>query len=164
MSKDIAEVTKERRGLIPSRPFGDVSRWEQDMERFFENFLGAKVRPMDERWWSARSSGIPAVDLYEENGDIVAKADLPGLTREDVQINITDHLLTIKGEKKQQEEEREKDYYRSERLYGAFARTLPLPTEINPQKVRATFKNGVLEVRLPKSDEAKKKEIKVRVE
>ena len=107
----------------------------------------------------------PALDVYEEKDQIVVKAELPGLTKDDIQISISDNILTIKGEKKKEEEDTGKDYYRSERVfYGAFFRAVPPPAEINPEKIHATFKNGVLEIRLPKSEEAKKKEIKVKVE
>ena len=104
------------------------------------------------------------LDLYEEKDQIVVKAEMPGFTKDDIQISIADNALTIKGEKKKEEEDSGKDYYRSERVYGAFTRILALPAEINPDKVQATFKNGVLEIRLPKSEDAKKKEIKVKVQ
>jgi HSP20 family protein len=102
--------------------------------------------------------------LYEEKGEIVAKAELPGLTKEDIEVKITENVLTIKGEKKKEEEVKEKDYYRSERSYGSFMRSVELPREVQADKIKATFKNGILEVRLPVSEEAKKKEIKVKVD
>jgi HSP20 family protein len=86
------------------------------------------------------------------------------MSKDDIQISIADNILTIKGEKKKEEEDTGRDYYRAERAYGAFVRTLPLPAEINPNKVQATFKDGVLEIRLSKSEEAKKREIKVNVQ
>jgi len=79
-------------------------------------------------------------------------------------VNITDHLLTIKGEKKKEEEIKEEDYYRSERAFGSFTRTLELPRAVQVEKAKASFKNGVLEIRLPKTEEAKRKEIKVKVD
>jgi HSP20 family protein len=85
------------------------------------------------------------------------------MTKDNIQLSIADNILTIKGEKKKEEEDKGKDYYRSERIYGSFMRALPLPAEIDPDKVQATFKNGVLEIRLPKSEAAKKREIKVNV-
>lgn len=105
----------------------------------------------------------PDIDLYEDQNEIVVKAELPGMTKDDIQISLNDNILTIRGEKKKEEEDQGKDYYRSERVYGAFVRSLALPAEINPDKVRATFRNGVLEIRLPKTEQAKKKEIKVNV-
>jgi HSP20 family protein len=159
MAKESKETAKERGGLIPWSAFPEMTRWEEQMQRMFGDFLGGRIRPL-------LNFGVrePAIDLYEEKDDIVVKAELPGLTKDDIQINIADHHLILKGEKKKDEEVKEKDYYRSERVYGAFTRALPLPAEINPEKVHATFKNGVLEVRLPKSEEAKKKEISIKVE
>lgn len=106
----------------------------------------------------------PAVDLFEDKNDIVVKAELPGMEKENVEVKLTDHMLTIKGEKKKEEEIKEENYFRSERSYGSFIRTLELPADVHADKVKASFKNGVLEVRLPKTEEAKTKEIKVKVE
>jgi HSP20 family protein len=167
MAKQAKEGEKEKRGLMPWRPFTEMARWEREMERMFEDFFGRRMRPfLDERWWVPRTIGLsaPAVDLYEEKDEIVAKVELPGLGKEDIQVNISDHILTIKGEKKSEEEIKQENYYRSERSYGSFSRSVELPTEVQADKTRASFKNGVLEVHLPKSEEAKKKEIKVKVE
>ncbi|HEV8342487.1 MAG TPA: Hsp20/alpha crystallin family protein [Candidatus Binatia bacterium] len=159
MAKELTQAPKGKGGLIPWRPFAEMSR----LERMFGDFFGGRTPSLSERLWP---EGIqePAVDLFEEKDELVVKAELPGMTKDDIQIHLTDKYLIIKGEKKQEEEEKEKDYYRSERVYGAFTRTLALPVEINLEKARAAFKNGVLEVRLPKSEEAKKKEIQIKVE
>ena len=106
----------------------------------------------------------PTVDLYEEKDDIVVKAELPGLEKDDIEVNLSDNRLTIRGEKKQEEEVKRENYYRSERSYGSFSRTLELPREVQTDKVKAAFKNGILEIRLPKTEEAKKKETKIKVE
>jgi HSP20 family protein len=160
MAKQAKEISTERRGLIPWRPFPEMARWERDMERMLGSFF------TDDRWRLAKGLGMhePSIDLYEEKDQIVVKAELPGMTKDDIQLSIAANVLTLKGEKKKEEEDKGKDYYRSERVYGAFMRALPLPAEIDPEKVHATFKNGVLEIRLPKSEEAKKREIKVKVE
>lgn len=167
MAKEIRPREKERKEVLPWRPFSEMARWEREMERVWDDFFGRRLRPIwDERWWPARAVGVsaPAVDLYEEKEELVAKVELPGMGKDDIQVNITDHHLTIKGEKKKEEEIKEENYYRSERSYGAFTRTLELPAEVLVDKARASFKDGVLEIRLPKSEEAKKKEIKVKVE
>ena len=104
------------------------------------------------------------VDLFEEKDDIVVKAEIPGLDKDNISVNLSDHTLTIKGEKNKEEEVKEENYYRSERSYGSFVRTLELPKDVHADKVKATFKNGVLEVRMPKTEEAKAREIKVKVE
>jgi len=104
------------------------------------------------------------VDLYEEKDEIVAKVELPGMEKDDIEVNIIDHRLTVKGEKKKEKEIKEENFYRSERSYGSFIRALDLPKEVQAEKAQASFKAGVLEIRLPKTEEAKKKEIKVKVE
>jgi HSP20 family protein len=167
MAKPLKPEEKETKSISPWRPFGEMGHWEGEMERMFEDFFGRRLRPLwGERWWPAKTPeiSIPAVDLYEEKDEIVAKVDLPGLEKEDIEVNISDHLLTVKGEKKREEETREADYYRSERSYGSFTRTVDLPKEVQVDKAQASFKNGVLMVRIPKTEEAKKKETKVKVE
>ena len=158
---------KETKAVTPWRPFMDLTRWERDMDRIMEDFFGRRMRP----WWPERWSRrevmeleAPAVDLFEDKNDIVVKVELPGMEKENVEVKLTDHMLTIKGEKKKAEEVKEENYYRSERSYGSFIRTLELPADVHADKVKASFKNGILEVRLPKTEEAKTKEIKVKVE
>jgi HSP20 family protein len=158
---------KETKAVTPWRPFMDLTRWESDMDRMMEDFFGRRFRPWwPERWARGDDLGVkaPTVDVFEEKDDIVVKAELPGMEKENIEVNLTDHMLTIKGEKKKEEEIKEEKYYRSERSYGAFVRTLELPRDVHGDKVKATFKNGVLEVRMPKTEEAKAKEIKVKVD
>jgi HSP20 family protein len=161
------EKGKETRELAPWRPFSDLTRWERDMERMMDDFFDRRMRP----WWPERwlrtegfSTNVPALDVFEEKDELVVKAELPGIEKDNVEVNLTDHTLTIKGEKKKEEEVKEEKYYRSERSYGSFVRTLQLPADVQSDKVKASFKNGVLEVRLPKTEEAKGKEIKVKVD
>jgi HSP20 family protein len=161
------EKAKETRELAPWRPFSDLTRWERDMERMMDDFFDRRMRP----WWPERwlrtegfSTNVPALDVFEEKDELVVKAELPGIEKDNVEVNLTDHTLTIKGEKKKEEEVKEEKYYRSERSYGSFVRTLQLPADVQSDKVKASFKNGVLEVRLPKTEEAKGKEIKVKVD
>lgn len=135
------------------------------MERQFENLFG---RPFS--MWSPIRRFItpeafaPSVDIYEEDGNVVLKAELPGVSKEDVEVNLTDHLLTISAEKKKEEKVEEKNFYRQERYYGSFTRSFEIPTEVQADQVKAKFQDGVLEVRLPKTEEAKKKAQKVPVE
>jgi HSP20 family protein len=169
MARESKELTRQERqhggGVTPFRPLAEIARWERDFDRMVENFFrGGFPMPFESRWSERLGMKEPAVDLYEDKDDIVVKAEMPGLSKEDIDVNITDHLLVLKGEKKKEEEANERDYYRSERIYGSFVRSIPLPAETDPQKAKASFKNGVLEVRLPKSEEAKKREIKVNVE
>jgi HSP20 family protein len=166
MAEKSREKNKEARDLAPSRRFSDLTRWPGDIERMMDNFFDRRMR----QWWPERwfgsdwMSNTPALDVYEEKDDLVVKAELPGLSKDDVKVNLADHTLIIKGEKKKEEEAEQGNYYRSERVYGSFARTVQLPTEVQPDKVKATFRDGILEIRMPKTEEAKAREIKVQVE
>ena len=104
------------------------------------------------------------MDVYEDKDNVVVKAELPGMDKNEIEVNLSGSVLTLKGEKKKEQEVEEKDYYRSERSYGAFLRTVDLPKDVQADKIKASFKNGVLEVRLPKTQEAKTKEIKVKID
>ena len=144
-----------------------LTGWERDMDRMLDDFFGRRMRP----WWPERWSRAgefdrrtPAVDLFEEKDDIVVKDELPGIDRDNIDVNLSDHTLTIKAEKEKEEEAKEENHYRHERSYGSYVRTLDLPRDLRPEKVKATFKNGVLEIRMPKTEEAKAKEIKVKVD
>ena len=156
---------KETKAVAPWWPFMDLSRWERDMDRMMEAFFDRRMRP----WWpwprgESMEFAAPAVDLYEEKNDIVVKAELPGIEKDNIEVNLSNHHLTIKGEKKNEKEIKEENYYRSERSYGTFLRTLELPADVQGEKVKASFKNGILEVRLPKTENAKAKETKVKVD
>ena len=165
----MADKAKEKEGkaVTPWRPAMEASRWEKDMDRMMEDFFGRRMRSWwPDRWFKGEDfeRRVPAVDLFEEKDEIVVKAELPGIEKDHVEVNLSDHLLTIKGEKKKEEEVKEENYYRSERSYGSFVRTVELPKDVHADKVKASFKNGILEVRMPKTEEAKAKEIKVKVE
>lgn len=140
---------------------------ESDLERVMDDFYDRRARA----WWPERWSlpavldiEPPVVDFYEEKDDLVVKAELPGMEKQDIEVNVIDHSLTIKGEKKKEEDVEEENYYRSERSFGSFRRSLELPSDVQAEKTKASFKNGILEVRLPKTEVAKAKEIKVAVE
>jgi HSP20 family protein len=91
----------------------------------------------------------PPVELFEREGHLVVRADLPGLTKDDVHVEVTDEALTIEGERRSEHEERQGGFFRSERRYGTFHRQIPLPEGVNPDQVKASFKDGVLEVSMP---------------
>jgi HSP20 family protein len=166
--KESKEKGKTSKEMEPVRPSTLVPRWEQEIERMFDEFWRRPFPSLlsPERWWptGAFRMPTPALDVYEEKDDVIVKAELPGLSKEDLEVNLTGSALTIKGEKKKEEEIKEKDYYRSERSYGSFIRSIELPCEVKADQVAASFKNGVLEIRLPKTEEAKKKEIRVKIE
>jgi HSP20 family protein len=158
--------------ITPWRPLSgiaqEIARAEREMERMFGGFWGRPWfglnLPRRLRLWEDLGVRGPAIEVYEEKDDVVVKAELPGLKKEDLEVNISDHLLTIKGERKKEEEVKEKGYYYSERSYGGFTRTIEIPKDVRHDKIWATFKDGVLEVRLPKTEEATRKEVKIKVE
>lgn len=163
-------MAKEKKEVEPYRPSKALSVFEH-MDRLFEDFLG---RRFGSPWWpSIRWPEIrwpegmevsPSVDVFEEKDEIIIKAELPGMVKDDVNVNITEDTITISGEKKKEEKVEKKDYYRLERSYGSFSRSFHLPDDVQTEKIKATFRDGVLEIRVPKTEEAKKKEVKVKIE
>ena len=141
-------------------PFRDFDRMKMEMDRLWSSFSegGLRRRTDEDGGW------LPSLDIAETKNDLVVKAELPGMDPKDIDISLSDGSLTIKGEKKQKREEKEENYHFIERSYGSFCRSVRLPKEVKHDKVSASFKNGVLKIVLPKSEEAKKKEIKVKVE
>ena len=144
--------------LSPWRPFGELSPFRKEMDRLWNRFLGETpfARTFNEMW-------SPSVDISETKDDFVVKAELPGLEAKDVNVSISGNVLTIKGEKKAEEEEKDEHYHRVERYSGSFQRVFQLPIGVKADKVEANFDKGVLKVTLPKVEEAKKKEIEVKV-
>jgi HSP20 family protein len=148
-----------------------LMRWSppKEIERWFEELFEEPFSPRIWRrlpmWRRLRElEGIsPAVDMYDKKDEIVVKAEIPGVEKENINISLTDNKLTIKGEIKKEEEVKEEDYHYSERAYGSFVRALTLPTKVQADKVKASFSNGILEIHLPKADGAKPKEIKIGV-
>ncbi len=138
------------------RPFHELRR---EIDRLFQEFFGKSTLPEKFEMFE----WIPAVDVSETEDNIIVKADLPGVKPEEIEINISDNILTIKGEKKKEEEEKKENFYRVERYYGSFMRAIQLPVDIDVEKVKATYKDGVLKITLPKKAEAKKA-IKIEVE
>ncbi len=141
-------------------PLRDLLSIQDRMNRLFEQTLS---RSRTEEGISA-STWAPAVDIYETPETIVMKADLPGLTREDIEIEIRDNMLTIKGERRFAKDVQQENYLRIERAYGPFQRSFTLPTGARQEVIRASFHDGVLELLLPKAEEAKPKKIAIDVE
>ncbi|MGH7824267.1 MAG: Hsp20/alpha crystallin family protein [Candidatus Binatia bacterium] len=169
MSKPEKANQKQSKAMTPRRPSSEISRWDREMERMFEDFFSPRwslLRPSSFFPWRGRTFAVPSVDIdvYEEKDEIVAKAELPGIAKDEINVNVTDHILTIRGEKKKDEEVKDENYRYSERSYGSFVRTIELPAEVQTEKAKASFKDGILEIRLPKTEEARRKEIAVNVE
>ena len=137
-------------------PFRDLVSLQERMNRLFDESLSRREdQPLGMTTWS------PAVDIYETENAIVLKAELPGLTKENIELSIHDGVLTLKGERKFEKEVKEENYHRIERAYGSFQRSFSLPTAIEEDKIKASFKEGILEVTLPKAEAVKPKQIKV---
>jgi HSP20 family protein len=141
-------------------PFKDFERMKEEMDRFWDSFLEGTLQGRGED----RTEWFPSLDVSETKNDFVVKAELPGMNPKDIDISLTDGMLTIRGEKKQEREEKEENYHFIERSYGTFSRSVPLSRGVKHDKITASYKDGVLRVVLPKSEETKKKEIKIKVE
>jgi len=157
--------SKELAKVEPSRALSPLEEMERRIEEFFRrpfSLLGPSWLP---RLRMPEFEEItPTVDIFEEGHDIVMKAELPGMKREDIEVNITDDIITLSGEKRKEEKIEKKNYHRLERSYGSFVRSFRLPTEVQTEQVKAQFKDGILEIRVPKTEEARKKEKKVQIE
>jgi len=138
-------------------PFAGLAELQEEMNRWFDTSLRRLGRG------EFYGNFLPAVDVVEEKDNYLVNVELPGLTKDDVSVTLQDNYLTIKGEKKYEAEKKDAHYYRRERMYGAFSRTIELPSTVDAKKIEAQFKNGVLSVRLPKTEEAKPKQIEVKV-
>jgi HSP20 family protein len=149
-------------------PFQEMERRFQEMERRFEDLFRKPFSLLPSWMPRLRMHEIeevsPSMDIFTEGDDVVVKAELPGMKKEDINVSLTKDTITISGEKKKEEKIEKKDYYSFERSYGSFKRSFSLPSEVQTEKASAKFKNGVLEIRIPKTEEAKKKEKKVMIE
>ncbi len=140
----------------------------EEMDRMFEDFLprrwmqrfgwerpgwGELMRSMEDR--------LPRTDVIERDEDILVRAEIPGIAKEDLDVTVTENSVTMKGETKREEKEEKGDYYRCEISSGSFSRTVALPSDVNPDKAKATFTDGMLELTLPKLQKAKRRNIKI---
>jgi len=146
--------------IVRWEPFGDLMSLREAMDRLFEESI---IRP-GSRFLAPFGSGELCLDMYETDSDVVVTAALPGVKPEDVDITITGDVLSIKGEVKSEAKVEKANYYRQERRYGAFHRTVPLPVPIQPDKAEAKFKDGILTLTMPKAEEARPKTIKIKTE
>ena len=169
-NKSDVEVKREKAAPAPARREGwpPLMSLRSEIDRLFDDFgTGFWDRPMARRFQDLLPAGewtvSPATELVECDGEYRITSELPGMTADDVEIKLTDGMITIRGEKTEEKKEEKEDYLVSERRYGQFQRSLPLPAGIDGDKVSARFANGILTVTLPKSAEAKQKERKIDV-
>ena len=140
-------------------PFRHVSRLQDRMNRVFEDALGRTFEDAD----FFAGAWTPAVDILETANELVLRAELPGLKPEDVDIRIENNTLTLRGERKSDSKDDKVNYQRRERIYGAFSRSFTLPSTVEQEKISAEFKEGILQVSLPKKEETKPKQITIKV-
>jgi HSP20 family protein len=141
------------------KPWGDLVNVQDDMDRMFDDFFGwvpVRRSAAQQRW-------APPVDISEDNGSILVDVEIPGMKKEDIKVSLENNVLSLKGEKKQQREVNQENLHRWERRYGSFVRSFELPMPVQADKIKASYKNGVLHVELPKAEEVKPKEIPIEV-
>ncbi|MCX7738049.1 MAG: Hsp20/alpha crystallin family protein [Hydrogenothermaceae bacterium] len=142
--------------LIPSfalSPLRELARLENEINRLFKELVPEEKFEAQVTVWS------PRVDMYEKDNNLIVEAEIPGATKENIEVKVKDNSIIIKGEVKREEEKKEENYYRSERFYGKFERILPLPTDVKLEEAKASFENGILKLNIPKVSQ--EKEIKI---
>lgn len=149
----------QKNNALLRNPVLELEKLHREMSRLFDNSLYLK----DENGAFLPGSWTPAVDIVDQKDKVIAKFDLPGLKKEDIDISIENNVLSVRGEKKEDLDQRDGDVIRAERYYGMFYRAFNLPTSVDPQRVTAKFENGVLEIQVLKREEAKPKQIKIDV-
>ena len=147
-----------RREQYWSDSFSELEKLQKEMNRLFDFSLSRypsdDVTMLGGEW-------APAIDMYDSKDNILVKADLPGLSKEEINISVEDNNLVIKGEKKKEIEHKDEKYQKSERYHGSFYRTIPLPVQVDADKVEAVYKEGVLSLTLPKNEQMKPKRISI---
>ena len=143
--------------LLPWGPFTEVDVLRREMDRLWERFFAG---------WPAewrREEWAPSLDVSETKDKVVVKAEVPGIDPKDIDVSFSNGVLTIRGEKKQEREEKDANYHLVERSYGSFSRSVNIPVEVEENKVKANYKDGVLKISFPKTSLAKEKEIKIEI-
>jgi len=179
-SKTLAREGESRTGMArheqmgwPASPFTFMRRFSEEMDRLFDDFgLGRGLmapgfeRGLDRMGTFGGGAWAPQVEVMERNNQLTVRADLPGMTKDDITVDIDDDSLIIRGERKSEREENEEGFYRSERSYGSFYRQIPLPSGVNAEEAKADFRNGVLEITMPAPQRAeeKRRQIEIRSE
>jgi HSP20 family protein len=150
--------------IVRWEPFRDLMTVQDRMNRIFDEAFRGAGRTAGEEDWALGGAWAPAVDIYEHEGNLVLKAELPGIDPKDVDVKVENNVLTLQGERKFESEVKREQYHRVERAYGTFSRAFTLPSVVDTEKIKAEFtKDGLLRVTLPKRDEAKPKQISIAV-
>src|SRR6266516_7287673 len=138
-------------------PFRDLNMLQDRMNRLFED----ASRNWNTDGPASTTTWSPAVDIFETDGEIVVKAELPGMERKDITLHLENNILSLKGERRFVKETKEENYHRIERSYGGFSRAFTIPVTVEEEKIRADYKDGVLTIVLPKKEQAKPKQIRI---
>ncbi len=136
-------------------PFKEVVDLGSMVDRFFNRGPFFRRATEDSKW-------VPAIEIEDKDDKLIVRAEVPGVDKKNIKVNIENDILTIKGETKKEDEVKEKGYYYSERTYGSFYRSISLPAPVNKSKVNANYKDGILTIELPKSEETKATEIEIK--
>jgi HSP20 family protein len=163
----MAESKKDivvRKGDIEKAPTPFARRFDE-MERMFDDFFGRGwLRPFG-AWGRPLAAEfpltLPKVDVVDRDDEVVVRAEVPGMEKDELEVSVAGNMLTLKGETRREEKEEKGEYYRCEMSHGAFSRTLALPAEVDDSRVKATLKDGVLELKLPKVEKSKRRAIKI---
>jgi len=147
--------------LIPREAFTELVDIGNIFDRFFGRTL-AQLRPTLGLFGDGFR--LPAMDVYDRKDHIVVKAEVPGIDKKNIKVRVEGNILSIRGETKKEREAKKKDYYCCERAYGSFYRTIPLPVAVEKEKVKASYKDGILTIELPKTKEATSKETDIQIE
>jgi HSP20 family protein len=149
--------------IVRWEPFRDLVGLQERMNRLFDESYRGLGRTNSEDDWALGGSWAPAVDIYEQDGSIVLKAEVPGMDAKDVEIRVENNVLTLRGERKFDNEVKKDSYHRVERAYGSFTRSFTLPNVVDTEKIKADYRDGVLRVSLPTKEEAKPRQISISV-
>lgn len=148
--------------IVRWEPFRDLLAIQDRMNRIFdESFRGMNRQGEDD--WALGGAWAPLVDIYEREGNIELKAELPGVDSKDVDVRVENNVLTLRGERRIDKEVKRESYHRVERAYGSFSRSFTLPSMVDTERIKAEFKDGVLHLTLPKKEEAKPRQISIKV-
>ena len=167
------DVARREQAPSTGSPFAFMRRFSEEMDRLFEDFgfghgwvAPGFERRLDHLGVLAGTAWAPQVEVLERDNELMIRADLPGMTKDDIKVDIADNAVVIRGERKSEREENEEGYYRSERSYGSFYRRIPLPSRVKAEEANADFRNGVLEITMPATQaaEEKRREIEIKGE
>lgn len=159
-------MNQRRRGITPWEPLEGtgLDNLRNEMDNIFDRFFGLSPAP---RWAASRwapEAWMPAVDVIEDNDSVIVRAALPNINKDNLEVKVSENVVTLNGRIEEEKEDKGRNYYLRELRTGSFRRDIPLPSEVESEKVSASYRQGVLTITLPKIKEAKSKEVKVKVE